>query len=149
MSLTGLRNKELLLDTCVILHYLLGDKLAGNAEKLIRLAINGDITLAMSSESYDDAITALRSKGVSTEIILDILEKWAAIPHETIPVTIEIALEAFRLYRCYGGSRRLHYFDAFHVATAKYYELPLVTSDKYIINNSDLLRVNVIDLKRI
>jgi len=143
-----LKNRKLLLDTCVFLHYLLGDELADHAEHLIRLAVRGDISLAVSSEAYDDAITAFRSKGVKEKTLMDVLEKWASIPHETLSVTMEIAIEALKLYRQHGGPRKLHYFDAFHVATAKYYNLPLVTSDEYIIENARQLGVKIIDLKR-
>ena len=141
-------NKKLLLDTCVFLHYLFGDKLADKAEILVRLAVQGKVTLAVSSEAYDDAITAFRSKGVKNSIILDVLEKWASIPHQVLPATIEIAMEALKLYNRYGGRRKLHYFDSFHVATAKHYNLPLVTSDKYIIDNSEKLGINVLDLRK-
>lgn len=147
MSQRELKSRKLLLDTCVFLHYLFGDELADHAEHLIRFAVRGEVSLAVSSEAYDDAVTALKSKGVETKTIVDILEKWASIPHETLPVTIEIAIQALKLYGQHGGPRKLHYFDAFHVATAKHYNLPLVTSDKYIIENARQLGVEVIDLK--
>ncbi|RLE65152.1 MAG: hypothetical protein DRJ47_05980 [Thermoprotei archaeon] len=124
-------------------------ELADQAEHLIKLAVEGEISLAISSEAYDDAITAFRSKGVETKVIIDVLEKWVSIPHETLPVTVEVAIEAFRLYSRHGGPRRLHYFDAFHVATAKHYNLPLVTSDRYIIENSRELGINAINLENI
>jgi len=149
MFLNAAETKKLLLDTCVFLHYLLGDKLADKAEILVRLALEDKVTLAVSSEAYDDAITAFQSKGVKTSTILDILEKWASIPHQTLPTTIEIAIEALELYNQYGGHRKLHYFDAFHVATAKHYNLPLITSDIYIIDNAEKLDINVIDLRKI
>jgi len=144
-----LSGKRLLLDTCVFLHYLLGDELAKHAEQLIAGAVRGEVSLAASSEAYDDAITAFKSKGVKAEVIASILEKWASIPHETLPVTVEVAIEALRLYERHRGPRGLHYFDAFHVATAKYYELPLVTSDRYIVEHADELGVEVIDLREI
>ena len=75
MFLNAAETKKLLLDTCVFLHYLLGDKLADKAEILVRLALEGKVTLTVSSEAYDDTITAFRSKGVKTSTILDILEK--------------------------------------------------------------------------
>ncbi|RLE75091.1 MAG: hypothetical protein DRJ44_06410 [Thermoprotei archaeon] len=49
----------------------------------------------------------------------------------------------------HGEHRKLHYFDAFHIATAKHYNLPLVTSDKYIVDNVEKLKVKVIDLRKI
>lgn len=143
-----LKGRKLLLDTCVFLHYLFGDELADQAERLVKLAIKGEISLAVSSEAYDDAVTAFRSKGIEVEVIVDVLEKWASIPHETLPVTVEVAIEALRLYGQHGGLRKLHYFDAFHIAAAKHYNLPLVTSDRYIIKNAQELGVEVIDLRR-
>ena len=141
--------RKVLLDTCIILHYLLGDELADNAERIIKLIIDGELKAYFSSEAYDDAITGLRSKGVDLNVIIDLLEKWASIPHEVLPVTPEIAIDALNLYRMYGGSRKLHYFDAFHVATARYYDVPLITSDKYIIENQRELGVEVVDLRSI
>jgi hypothetical protein len=35
------------------------------------------------------------------------------------------------------------------VATSKHYGIPLITSDKYIIKNSESIEVNVIDLRNI
>ncbi|MCD6324608.1 MAG: hypothetical protein J7L55_05840 [Desulfurococcales archaeon] len=61
-------------------------------------------------------LLGFRSKGVDTDVIIDLLEKWASIPHEILPVTSEIAIDALNLYRMYGGPRKLHYFDTFHVA---------------------------------
>ncbi len=147
--LLGELSKEVLLDTCVVLHYLFGDELADNAEKIIQCIVNGDVKAYFSSEAYDDAITGLRSKGIGTDVIIDILEKWASIPHEVLPVTPEIAIDALNIYRIHGGSRRLHYFDAFHVATSRYYNLPLLTSDKYIIEHHRELQIEVIDLRNI
>ena len=79
------KRKELLQDTCVFLHYLLGDKLADKAEILVKQAAKREATLYVSSEAYDDAITALKSKGVKDDVILDLLDKWAAIPHRPYP----------------------------------------------------------------
>ncbi len=58
-------------------------------------------------------------------------------------------MEALKLYRVHGGRRKLHYFDSFHVATAKHYDLPLVTSDKYIVENAETLGIQVVNLKNI
>jgi len=102
-----------------------------------------------SSEAFDDAITGLRSKGVNMDVIVDLLEKWASIPHEVLPITPEIAIDALNLYRMYGGPRKLHYFDSFHVATARYYNIPFLTSDKYIIEYHRELKVEVMDLRNI
>ena len=68
-------------------------------------------------------------------------------PHEVLPTSVEAGVEAMRLYsRCGGG---LHYFDSFHVATAKLHELPLITSDRFILQNSNQLRIVAIDLRRV
>ncbi|MBS7625982.1 PIN domain-containing protein [Candidatus Bathyarchaeota archaeon] len=72
-----------------------------------------------------------------------------AIPHEVVPTTLNIAILAMDLYSKYGGSRRLHYFDAFHVSTASTIGEPLITSDKFIIENARDLMVEAIDLKEI
>ena len=141
--------REVLLDTCVILHYLFGDELADNAERIVYSIVNGALKAYFSSEAYDDAITGLRSKGVGFSTIVDILEKWVSIPHETLPLTPEIAIDALNMYRKHGGPRKLHYFDSFHVATAKHYKLPLITSDKYIIQHQNELGVEAIDLRKI
>ena len=53
------KTKKLLLDTCVFLHYLLGDELADKAEILVKLALQDKVTLTISSEAY-------RFKGVKT-----------------------------------------------------------------------------------
>jgi hypothetical protein len=50
---------------------------------------------------------------------------------------------------CQGGPGRLHYFDSFHVATAKLYKLPLITSDRFILQNSDDLRVVAMELRKV
>jgi len=141
------RRKPILVDTCVILHYLLGDDLADNAERFIRNVVKGSLEAHFISEAYDDAITGLRSRGVSDDVILDILEKWASIPHKVLPVIPTIAVEALKIYRQHGGPRKLHYFDAFHVAGAKHYHLPLLTSDEYIINHSKELGIETINLR--
>ena len=146
MSLKGL-SREVLLDTCVILHYLFGDELADNAEKIVYSIVNGDLKAYFSSEAYDDAITGLRSKGVNISTIVDILEKWASIPHETLPLTPEIAIDALNMYRKHGGPRKLHYFDSFHVATASLEGVPMLTSDRYILRHADSLGVEVVDLR--
>jgi len=70
------------------------------------------------------------------------------IPHKVLPINL-VVLQALELYRKHGGSIKLHYFDSFHVATSKHYGIPLITSDKYIINNSESIEVNVIDLRNI
>jgi len=53
------------------------------------------------------------------------------------------------LYSKYGGSGRLYYFDAFHVATASTIGEPLITSDKFILENANNLGIRTIDLREI
>jgi predicted nucleic acid-binding protein len=62
-------------------------------------------------------------------------------------LTPGIALTAMDLLEEHGGSRRLHYFDAYHVATAIHGSLPILTSDKYILDNQERLGVAAIDLR--
>ena len=40
-----------------------------------------------ASEIYDDVITALRSDGVSIELVIDIISDLRKIPHEVLPTT--------------------------------------------------------------
>jgi len=63
-----------------------------------------------------------------------------------LPMGAEIAEEAMAMYIRYGGRRKLSYFDSFHIATAKRYDLSLLTSDKYILESAALLGVSVVDL---
>jgi predicted nucleic acid-binding protein len=83
------------------------------------------------------------------EVVMELLSDLRKIPYEVLPTSIEAAVEAMRLYSRYGGAKRLHYFDSFHVAAAKLHELPLVTSDRFILQNSRRLQVTAIDLRKI
>jgi hypothetical protein len=65
----------------------------------------------------------------------------------SFPVTSAIAINALMIYDRHGGPRRLHYFDAFHVATAKINDLSMITSDKYIIEHQKELGIKAIDLR--
>lgn len=47
------------------------------------------------------------------------------------------------------GERRLNYFDAFHVATAKIHDLSVITGDTYIIQHQRELGIRAIDLRMI
>jgi predicted nucleic acid-binding protein len=80
------------------------------------------------------------------QVVLEMIADLRKLSHEVLPTTVDVAEEAMRLYSQYGGARKLHYFDSFHVATAKQYELPLVTSDWFVIRNSDSLGIEVMDL---
>ena len=140
---------RVLVDADVFFSYLVADQLSGCSEKLVYRADSGLLKLQVTSEIYDDIITALRSSGTPMEVVMELLSDLRKIPHEVLPTSVEVAVEAMRLYSRYGGPWRLHYFDSFHVATAKLHELPLITSDRYILQNSDRLRIVAIDLRKI
>lgn len=141
--------KTVLIEADFFISYLRGDQLAEKAERLLTLALEKKISLLASSEVYDDLITAYRSKGFSVERVRRLLADTRSIPHETLPVTNETALMAMQLYSKHGGSRRLHYFDSFHVATASLTGIPLVTSDKYILENSPEMKIKSINLREL
>ena len=139
-----------LLDADVFLSYIKGDELAIRAEKVIKsIVIDGTLEAFASSILYDDVISGLRSKGMMLTEIIQVLRAIASIPHTALPTTPTIAINALILYIRHGGSRKLHYFDAFHVATARTQELPIITSDTYIIEQQKNLGVNVINLRNL
>lgn len=138
-----------LIDADVLFSYLVADKLVLQSEKLLSRSNEGLVRLLAASEVYDDIITALRSSGTAVELVIQLLTDLRKIPHEVLPTTLDVALEAAYLYSRHGGSRKLHYFDAFHVATAKQHELPLVTSDRYILRHSSELGITSLNLERL
>lgn len=140
---------RILLDADVFFSYLVEDELSSHSEKLIEKANQGSVKLCSASELYDDIITALRSDNVAIQVVIEVISDLRKIPHEVLPTTVDVAEEAMRLYSQHAGSRKLHYFDSFHVATAKQYDLPLVTSDQYVLRNSDKLGVEALDLRDI
>jgi predicted nucleic acid-binding protein len=143
-------SKRALLDSDVFISYLFQeDELYEPSRNLVRAIARGDLIAYVSSELYDDIISALRGSGLSLSDVINVLRDVSKIPHKVLPINLEIALQALELYRRHGGSRKLHYFDSFHVATSKHYGIPLITSDRYIINNSESIEVNVIDLRKI
>lgn len=71
------------------------------------------------------------------------------IPHQSLPMNVDIAATAMELYHDHGGSRKLHYFDSFHAATARIEKLPLLTSDKYMIDQADKLGIQVLNARMI
>jgi predicted nucleic acid-binding protein len=73
----------------------------------------------------------------------------ASIGGTPLPITPTIALTAVSNYERHGGPRRLHYFDAYHAATAHHNELPLITSDKYLIEHQKELGIQALDLRRL
>lgn len=140
---------RVLVDADVFFSYLVSDELSQHSERLLHRSEQGLLKIQTASEIYDDIITALRSDGASIELVIDIISDLQKIPHEVLPTTIDIAADAMRSYAEYGGQRRLHYFDSFHVATAKFYELPLVTSDRYILRNSARLGLTSLDIRKV
>jgi len=141
--------QSLVLDADFFISYLRADELADNVEKLLDLALEGRALFFASSELYDDLITAYRSKGYSVKEVERILVDIEAIPHETLPLTLKTAILAMDLYAKYGGSRKLHYFDAFHVATSIIQEKQLLTSDRFILENSHRMGVRTTNLRKV
>jgi predicted nucleic acid-binding protein len=139
--------KSLLLDSNVYLSYLKDDNLSEHAEHVVDGIQNNEIEPYISSIIFDDIITALRSKQVETAEIKKTLLGIASIGGTPLIVTPTIALTALSTYERHGGLRKLHYFDSFHTATAHHNELPLVTSDKYIIEHQSELSITVFDLR--
>jgi predicted nucleic acid-binding protein len=128
---------------------LVSDELSSHAEKLLERADTGLLKLRAASEIYDDIITALRTENIGMDMVVELLGDLRRLPHETLPTTLDVASEAMTLYAHYGGSRGLHFFDSFHVATAKVFDLPLVTSDQFILENEDKLGITALDLRKI
>ena len=141
--------KRVLLDADVFISYLTLDNLFEFSVKVIEYIVMGKILAYVSSEIYDDIISTLRSNGVPLNKVAEFIGAILKIPHKPLPLNPEIVTQALKYYMEHGGSRKLHYFDSYHVATARYYNLPLLTSDKYIIKHSKELKIRVIDLRTI
>jgi predicted nucleic acid-binding protein len=141
--------KRLVADTVLFVSYLRGDELSDRAEIVIDWALTKKTFLMVSSEMYDDLITAYYTAGYKPNDIKNILLDLRAVPHEVVPTTLNIAVIAMDLYSKYGGSRKLHYFDSFHVATASTVGEPLITSDNFILENAKNLGIKTINLKEI
>ncbi|MEA2090663.1 MAG: PIN domain-containing protein [Thermoproteota archaeon] len=133
----------------VFISYIKGDELADRSEKVVTAIINNHVKPYISSMLYDDVISALRSKGMQIQKVVEVLTAIASIPHKPLPVTPAIAISALNLYLLNGGPRKLHYFDSFHVATAQFHRLPIITSDSYIIGHHKDLGVRTINLKQL
>lgn len=144
-----MKHDILLVEADLFISYLTGDELEPAYSKLVKDTEEGKLDLAVSSEVYDDVVTALRSQGISSEKAADFVDDMKRIRHRPLPVTADIASSALRLYSEHGGPRKLHYFDAFHVATARNSNLTLVTSDTFIIKNAEKMGVRVIDIRRL
>lgn len=140
---------RILIDSDVFFSYLVSDELSNHSEKLIDRADSGLLKLHTASEIYDDIITALRSHNAAMDLVIEMLSDLRKLPHEVLPTTLDVAAEAMVLYGRYGGPRRLHYFDSFHVATSKMYELPLVTSDRFVLQNQHNLGIAALDLRKV
>lgn len=140
---------RILIDADVLFSYLVSDALSNHSERLLDKAENGLLKLHTASEIYDDIITALRSHRAAMGLVIEMLNDLRKLPHEVLPTTLDVATEAMALYARYGGTRRLHYFDSFHVATAKAYDLPLVTSDRFILQNQQNLGITALDLRKV
>lgn len=116
---------------------------------VVEEGLEGRLELLASSEVYDDVISALRSQKVQLKTISDFVRDMRAIPHRTLPVTLDVAATAVSLYLQHGGSRKLHYFDSFHVATSQLEGRPLLTSDRYIIARASEMGIKAIDARSI
>jgi predicted nucleic acid-binding protein len=133
-------------DADLFFFYLRGGKLEDQASKVIEAASAGRVNLRTSSEVYDDAISALRADEVPLEIVLNFVSDMKAISNSSMPMSAEIAEDALSMYMKHGGRRKLSYFDSMHLATAKRYDLPFLTSDRYVITNAKTLGVTTLDL---
>lgn len=141
--------KNVLLDADVFISYLIGDSLFKHSLRVIESIVAGTVTAYVSSEIYDDIVSTLRSNGVPVSKVIEFINAASKIPHKPLPLNPKIVAQALRYYAEHGGPRKLHYFDSYHVATAKHYNLPLLTSDKYIITHSNKLEIQAIDLRTI
>jgi len=141
--------KRRLLDSDIYLSYLKGDDLSQHAENVVAAIQKDEIEAYVSSILFDDIVTALRSKQVEYEEIKKVIIAIASIGGTPLTITPTIALTAVSMYEQHGGSRKLHYFDAYHAATAHHSELPLVTSDKYLIEHQKELGIQTLDLRKL
>ncbi|MBI3859139.1 MAG: PIN domain-containing protein [Thaumarchaeota archaeon] len=132
-----------LADTDLFFFYLRGGRYESQAEKVLKAADSGVLDLRTSSEVYDDAITAMRADGLSLELAMSFVGDMKSFRHTPLPMSAEIAEDALSLYYLHGGRRKLSYFDSFHVATARRYDLPLLTSDGFILEQSGALSLEV------
>jgi len=142
----GLKGK-FLLDSDVFISYIKGNELADQSEKVVKPLLDGVLKAYVSSMLYDDVISGLRSKTMELGTIIEVLTAIASIPHTPLLITPSVAISALTIYMRHGGPRKLHYFDAFHVATARLNELPLITSDHYINEQQTSLGVTALNLR--
>src|SRR2546427_9193652 len=142
----GEAKKIFLGETDLFFFFLKGGRCESQAARIIEQAETEQIELRTSSEIYDDAISAIRAGGGTLSLAQEFVSDMKSIPHSALPMNGGIAEEAMKLYGEFGGRRRLSYFDSFHVATARWSELALLTSDKYILDNAVNLHISVVDL---
>lgn len=138
---------EALIDTDVFISYIKGDEMIEHSAHVIDAITSGRLEARISSILFDDVTTGLRSKGMEIRDVIKVILAIASIKHVSLPITSAIAINALMIYEKHGGSRRLHYFDAFHVATAKINDLKMITSDRYILENQRTLGIKAVDLK--
>jgi len=137
------------LDADVFFSSLVSDDLSVHSERVLDRADKGLLKLYTASEIYDDIVTALRSDGTPMKVVVEFLDDLKMIRHEVLPTTRDVASQAMQLYARFGGPRKLHYFDSFHVSTAKIYDIHFITSDRFILKNSQALGVTALDLREI
>ena len=137
-----------LLDADVFISYVAGDQLLPHSEKVVNQILDGSLEAHASSIVYDDIVTALRSKEMPLPRVIEVIAAMASIPHTVLPVDAATTINALRIYAKHGGPRRLHYFDSYHIATALRTHTPLITSDRYIIDNQAQLGITAVDLRR-
>lgn len=140
---------QVLVEADLFISYLTDDELEPKFSGIVEKAEGEETELLASSEVYDDVISAFRSQKVDLEKVMSFVSDMRAIPHEPVSVTAETARIALRLYEKHGGSRKLHYFDSFHVATARQTSLNLLTSDRYILKHADDLEIETIDIREL
>ncbi|TMI24597.1 type II toxin-antitoxin system VapC family toxin [Candidatus Bathyarchaeota archaeon] len=139
----------LLVEADLFISYLTSDHLVQHFRPVVDASLEGKLDLLVSSEVYDDVVACLRSQEVPLEKVRAFIQDMRAIPHTALPVTLDVAITALDLYVKHGGSRKLHYFDAFHVATSQLERLPLLTSDRYILEHSSRLGTKTIEVRGI
>jgi len=140
-------NGKFLLDSDVFISYIRGNELANQAEKVVKPLLDGVLEACVSSILYDDVISGLSSKNMELGAIIEVLTAIASIPHTPLVITPSVAISALTIYMRHGGPIKLHYFDAFHVATARLSELPMITSDHYINEQQTSLGITALNLR--
>ena len=139
-------SRTLLGDADLFFFYLRGGKYEAQAASVVKATGADELVLRTSSEVYDDAISAIRADGAPLEVAESFVADMKSIPHSALPMSAEVAEDAMAIYKSHGGRSRLGYFDSFHVATARRYDLTFLTSDRFIIQNAGELGVRALNL---